>query len=196
MKKREKIIQKKNLKNYRIFLILTRYLILLIIMFSLNIIYFIFTPLTIYPVYLFLKVIYTNVELVKIAVESIPNYYIIIDNSIGIEIIPTCIAGSAYLLILILNLSVPMNILKRIKSIILSFIILLSLNIIRIIIFSILYYSNTPYFDFAHKFFWYIISTFFVIGIWFLIVKIYRIKEIPVYSDFKTFIKEINSIKK
>ena len=32
---------------------------------------------------------------------------------------------------------------------------------------------------------WYLGSTLFVIGIWFIEVKLFKIKEIPIYSDIK-----------
>lgn len=180
MKKKVKKEKKKvkNIKNSHndIFFIPVRYLILFFLMFSLPLIYKIFTPLTIYPVVWLLKLFYET---------SLSGNFIIINLKTVIEIIPACIAGSAYLLLLILNLTVSMKFLKRIYSILLSFLLLLILNILRIFLLSILYHNNFTYFDITHKFFWYFLSTVFVIGIWFFIVKIFSIKEIPVYTDFK-----------
>ncbi|MBR9704892.1 pacearchaeosortase, partial [Candidatus Pacearchaeota archaeon] len=72
-----------------------------------------------------------------------------------------------------------------------SILMLLIINIIRIIFFSILYHQSTPFVDFTHKLFWYIISTILVVVIWFINVKIYKIKKIPFYTDLKTIIKQI-----
>ena len=170
------------LKN-KTYSILLRYLILLILMtFSLSLIYKIFTPLTINVTVNLLKSLY------QIAVNDT---LIIIDSRTFIQIIPACVAGSAYLLLLILNLTIPMNLKKRIYSILLSFLILFTLNILRIFLLAILYHNNVPYVDFTHKLFWYVLSTVFVIFIWFLIVKIFSIKEIPVYTDFEYLIKNV-----
>lgn len=181
MKKRRGKIKRK--KSYKDFLIPVRYIILLGLMFSLPLIYFIFTPLTIYSIVFLLKIFFKEVVLNKTL--------IIINAKTLIEIIPPCIAGSAYLLLLILNLSVKMSIKKRVLSIISSFLILLTLNILRILLLTLLYYNDFVYFDFTHKLFWYVLSTVFVIGIWFLVVKIFSIKDIPVYSDMKYLIKSI-----
>lgn len=167
--------------------ILVRYLILFSLMFSLPSIYKILTPITITFSATLLDIFY-NI--------SISGDIIIIDFlniTKFIQIIPACIAGSAYLLLLILNLTVSMTLKKRIYSIVFSFLLLFTLNILRIFILSILYINNSILFEATHKLFWYILSTLFVVLIWFLMVKIYLIKEIPLYSDFKFLIKKINS---
>ena len=66
-----------------------------------------------------------------------------------------------------------------------------ALNILRIFFLSILTINNSQFFDFAHKLFWYLLSTIFVIGIWFLTIKIFKIKSIPGYTDIKYFAKNI-----
>ena len=176
MKKRDKQLN----KTYSILL---RYLTLLVLMtFSLSLIYKIFTPLTINVTVNLLRSLYQI---------SVNGTLIVIDSRTFIQIIPACIAGSAYLLLLILNLTVPMNLKKRINSILLSFLILFALNILRIFFLAILYHNNIPYVDFTHKLFWYVLSTIFVVLIWFLIVRIFSIKEIPVYTDFKFLIKNV-----
>ncbi|MEK6859327.1 MAG: pacearchaeosortase [Nanoarchaeota archaeon] len=185
MKKRAKRKENKpeNVKSSdNIPAVLIRYLILLGLMFSLPLIYRIFAPLTMYPVVWLLKIFY-NV--------SLSGSFILINLIPKIELIPACIAGSAYLLLLILNLTVPMKIKKRIYSIILSFLLLLILNILRIFFLAILYHNNFAYFDITHKFFWYFLSTIFVVGIWLFIAKIFAIKEIPVYSDIKGLMKDL-----
>ena len=162
--------------------ILLRYVILLALMFTLPLIYKIMLPLTIYPVAGLLKIFYQ---------VSIQKDIIMIGLQTPIQIISACVAGSAYLLLLILNLSVPMKTKKRIYSIAFSILILLGLNILRIFILSILYHNNFRFFDFTHKMFWYVLSTIFVITIWFLIVKVFSIKQIPVYTDIKYLSKNI-----
>ena len=167
--------------RYNPFNILIRYLILLGLMFSLPLIYKILTPLTIYPTIFLLKLFYQ---------VSYLNSMIILNSKTIIYIIPACIAGSAYLLLLILNLSLPMSLKKRIRTILFSLTLLLSLNILRIFSLSILYDNSFRFFDITHKLFWYGLSTLFVILIWFYTVKKFNIKEIPIYTDIKYLSKK------
>ena len=159
--------------------IIPRYFFLLIVvLFGIDIIYLIFTPLTIYPVWVILSLVYHTVLL--------GNTLIIEEKAI--EIIGACVAGAAYLLLLILNFSTAMSPKKRIYSILYSFIILLLLNIFRIILLSIMFINEFALFDLTHKIFWYGLSTIFVVCIWFSEVKIFKIKNIPIYSDLKYLI--------
>jgi len=155
-----------------------RYLLLIVAAIpNLWIFYFIFTPLTVYPVY-FLSKMFSSSFLFENT--------IVFSGSL-IQIIPACIAGSAYYLLLILNLSTPkIKIKKRIIMLGIAFLSFLILNIIRIFALTILFLSGSPLFDITHKLFWYILSIVFVVGIWFVEVKIFKIKEIPFYSDIKS----------
>ena len=169
----------KNKKNFQSLLsIFIRYLILIITgVPNFWLFYFLFTPLTVYVSYFFLKLFYENILLIG---------NMIIVNSIPIEIIEACVAGSAYYLMLILNLSIPnIKIKKRLLLLLFSFSLFFIVNIIRIIVSSSLLVSGATWFDFAHKLFWYAGSIVFVVGIWFLSVKLFKIKEIPFSSDIK-----------
>lgn len=155
--------------------IVLRYAILVITgIFNTAIFYFIFTFITIYPVYLLLKLFFDTSLL----------YNIIFVSSFPIEIIGTCIAGSAYYLLFMLNLSTRgIKLGKRIKFLLFSFLLLLIINILRIFLLAVLFVSGVSFFFFIHKLFWYVGSTIFVVGIWFLSVKLFKVKEIPFYSD-------------
>jgi len=134
--------------------LLYRYIILLVIVLIAsysNIFYNIFLKLTIYPVSWILDLFYSS---------SVFNSILFL-NSYSIDIIPACVAVSAYLLLLILNLSTQMPLKKRICSILFSFLVLLMANIARIIIFSILLINDYVYFEQLHEFFWYFLSIFF-----------------------------------
>ena len=105
-------------------------------------------------------------------------------NGTMIEIIPACVAGAAFFLLIFLILSTAeIKPKKRTLIIISSLLTLFILNILRIIILAGI--AKTSYFQVAHWISWHIISTLFVVGIWFAAVKIYKIKSIPVYSDLK-----------
>jgi len=162
--------------------VFVRYVVLLAVAFpNLWIFYFIFTPLTVYPLY-FLFGLFFDV--------SLTGNIIFVSNCFPVELIDACIAGSAYYLLLILNLATPsLKFNKRIKMIALSFAALLIINILRIFFLSLLFFSGSSLFDVAHKIFWYLGSIIFVVGIWFAEVKFFKIKQIPFYSDIKFFLK-------
>src|SRR3989344_6913817 len=105
--------------------LLIRYIITAVLGIFLPIFYITFTPLTIYPVYWILNLFYP--------VVLIGNTLII--QTTKITLIPACIAGSAYYLLLILNLLTPMKLIIRIKALFFSFLALLLLNILRIVTF-------------------------------------------------------------
>jgi|TARA_Y100000310_G_scaffold329841_1_gene400407 exosortase/archaeosortase family protein len=174
----------------RFFDIFIRYTILILVALpNLFIFYFIFTPLTIYSIYFLFNLFFDT---------SLLGNIFILNEKIAIELIKACIAGSAYYFLLILNLSIPkIKIAKRIKMIIFAFSSLLLINILRIFFLSLVAYSGYSFFDIAHELFWYFMSIIFVVGIWFAEVKVFKIKEIPFYSDLrflhkKSFFKKIN----
>ncbi len=158
--------------------IVARYLILIAVSFpSLWIFYFVFTPLTVYPVFYLLGIFFDAILIKNV---------IIINNQVPIELIRACIAGSAYYLLLVLNLSLPkIKIRQRIKMIVMSFAALLLVNILRIVLLSFIFLESFTIFIAAHQFLWYFMSTIFVVAIWFSEVKFFKIKEIPFYSDLK-----------
>jgi exosortase/archaeosortase family protein len=179
--KKESKMKVKN-KVYSIFI---RYTILILISFSsLWIFYFIFTPLTIYPVYFILDLFF------NLSINE--NVIFFLSHDFSVKIIGACVAGSAYYLLTILNLSIPgIKFNKRIKMIALSFFILLAANILRIVTLLPVYISFPHLFDVLHKISWYFLSVILVVGIWFFEVKKFGIKEIPFYSDLRFFLKQI-----
>jgi exosortase/archaeosortase family protein len=165
--------------------LLTRYILLLVIgLPNLYLFYSILTPLTVYPAYFLFNLFFDVYRSGSV---------ILINHCFSIEIIDACVAGSAYYLLLILNLALPnIKLKKRLKMISLSFGILLLLNILRIFFVGTIFtmgFSNLA--DITHRIFWYLLSTFFVIAIWIFEVKLFKIKEIPFYSDIKFLYKNI-----
>ncbi len=159
----------------KIYLLFLRYLILVPLAIpNLWIFYSIFTPLTIYPVYFFLK-LFINV--------SLSGNILFFDSIPSVELVKACIAGSAYFLLLVLNFTTPMNYKKRAKALLFSFSVFLLVNILRIIIFSFLLIESFSLFNLTHLIFWYFLSIVIVFAIWFLTIRLFKIKEIPVYSD-------------
>lgn len=170
-------------KKFKTSNVLIRYLLIIVVaLFNLWLFYTIFAPLTIYPSYYIIK-LFSNVSLSG-------NVFFI--NGQTIELTSACIAGAAYYLLFIFNMSVPfIKIKQRIIMILSSFLALLILNISRIVILTMIFISGSSLFDLAHLIFWYVLSTIFVVGIWLVEIKIFKIKEIPIYSDIKILFERI-----
>jgi len=172
---------KKNNKD--LYFILLRYLSCLFVSFNgLFIFYFIFTPLTLYSVYFLIKIFYPT--------AIIQNTQIIFNNS-NIKLIGACIAGSAYFLLYILNFTTPMNLKKRVLSLLYSFFLFFIINVLRIFIFSILFTNNFSLFNILHMVVWYGLSGIIVFIVWILTIKKFKVKNIPVYTDIKKLITNL-----
>ncbi len=166
-------------ESEKIINIFIRYLLLaLIALPGFGLFYFFLTPLTQYPVFYIIQLFFDS---------TIAGSIIYVGQK-SILIAGACIAGSAYYLLLVLNLSTPgMKNSVRLKAIIFSFVGFLVINLIRIIILSFMYLGDSFFFDSLHKILWYFGSTILVVGIWFLEVKIFKIEMFPFYSDLKYF---------
>ncbi len=189
MQKRKRKSQKINKKFFKPFskeffgIFLRYFLLVLLGAFNLWIFYAIFTPLTIYLSYFFLSLIDEGTILISDNIFRFRGSFA--------QIIPACVAGAAYYLLCILNLTTPMSAVKRVKSfsfIILSFFVL---NVARIIIFTFLMTQGYQFFDLAHRTFWYFGSTVLVVLIWFANIFLFNIRTIPIYSDFKNIFGDI-----
>ena len=172
-----------------VYSILFRYGILIILGIpNLFLFYAIFTPLTIKPIFAF----FSAIDSASYIVEGTNN--VIFFKGYYATIISACVAGAAYYLLLILNLTTPMNIKKRLGSIMFLLGMFLILNLLRIFIFGILLTKGYQYFDITHAVTWYFGSTGLVILIWFSNVLLFRIRDIPIYSDIKQIYLDIKKI--
>ena len=150
-------------------------LALLLSLGSLAIFYAVFSPITIYPSYWLISQFYP--------IDKIGNYFYYGDYIIAI--IDACVAGAAYYLLAALNLTTKgLAIWTRVKAFAFGALALLALNVFRIVLLTLVLFSQGKNsFNQIHISFWIIGSTLFVAGIWILTTKIFRIKEVPVYSD-------------
>lgn len=166
-----------NKQSKKILGLFARYFALLLIgAGNLYIIYKLLTPLTIHVLNGILS-IFTTTSLDGIIIH-LPQL------GIGIEIVAACVAGAAFYLLLILIMSTAdIKPEKRARMIIVAFAALFVLNLLRILI--LIPMAGAAYFETVHWLSWHIISILFVVGIWFSIVKIYKVKTIPIYSDVK-----------
>ncbi len=169
--------------NKEVYGLIARYFILILIAFpNLYFFYSLFTPLTVYPLFWILNLLF--------GASLLPDS-IIVFKGFSAQIIPACVAGAAYYLLVVLNLSTPMDLKKRVYSLLFLVITFLILNLARLVLFAILLQSGFQYFDLAHELVWYFGSTILLVIVWFANVYIFKIKEIPVYSDLRNIFKDI-----
>jgi exosortase/archaeosortase family protein len=130
----------------------------------------------------------TTYFLLSLVSETISFDNIIIFNNYAIYIVEACIAGAAYYLLFILILSTAdISFARRAYLAIFSFSLFFVFNVFRI--FFLIIITGTVYFDYFHLFLWYAISTIFVVFIWLLCIKIFKLESVPVYSDLKEILK-------
>ncbi len=115
--------------------------------------------------------------------------YIIFGDSL-LEVARACVAGSAYYLLFALAFAIPLSFYKRIKLILFCFATFFIVNVLRIVLMALI--LETPFFEGIHLFLWHIFSTIFLILVWFCAIKLFKIKEIPIYTDFLTIKKAYN----
>ena len=163
-------------------IIIRYFVVLVLLLFAMPIIYLLMTPLTVYPSYIVLKAVY-GAKLVSESTIFFRGYFA--------KIIPACVAGSAYFLLIALNLLTPMGIKTRFRFLSFTLLSFLIINVARIILFAYLAVNGFQYFDIAHEVTWYLGSTFLTAGIWLFGDYFFKIKEIPVYSDARRLIDNV-----
>ncbi len=168
---------------------ISRYLLVVALSWnSLYLFYFIFTPLTVYPLYFLLNLFYEAILVHGVDMIQIGGFQIFV--------VEACVAGAAYFLLVLLNLLTRMDLKKRIYSLLFSFFLFWSLNIIRLFVFSVLFVRRFSLFNFLHQVFWYFLSGVLVFLVWIITIKIFKIKSVPIVDDLKPLFKESIFFKK
>jgi exosortase/archaeosortase family protein len=176
------------MNNKQAFSLLSRYLLLILLALgNFFLIYSIASPATIKASFFIINGFYPAAQVL--------DYNTIMFAGLTAKIIPACVAGAAYYLLLVLNLSTPMNLKKRFKSLAFIIVSFYLLNLIRIITFAKLLTFGTNYFDNFHAITWYFGSTVLLILIWFVNAWIFKIKTIPIYSDLHSILKDTKNKK-
>jgi exosortase/archaeosortase family protein len=139
---------------------------------NLYLFYKVLTPLTIHVFYF----------IVSMFSEASLNGNLVSFGETVIEIVPACVAGAAYYLLFILVMLTAMDVKTRIKAVGASLLAFFILNMFRLLVLSSL--IGFPNFELIHLVFWHLVSTLFVVGIWFGTVRYFKIKAIPLYTDF------------
>lgn len=151
-----------------------------------NIYYAIFKPLTLNMSFIFLKMMDGSAVLIDDKIATATHTLTFVD---------ACVAAAAYLLLSMLILTtkgIPWK--KRIKMFVCGSLLILAFNIARIefLFFALFRYDYSIY-TALHLFIWKFLSTVYVFGVWVLLIRWFRVKAIPVYSDF---VHMLNLIKK
>jgi len=155
----------------------------IIILIPFNIFYFLFSDITLYGSLPILKLIGYSFY--------VEGYSLVIEDKI-LDFVPACVATSAYsLLALLILLSKNMKLKKGILMFISGALLILIMNIIRIDLqLYILLEFGKNYFDKVHLFFWHIVSSVYVAGVWIYLTYKFKLKSIPVYSDLKYLLEK------
>lgn len=169
--------------NYVKGLIIRMLLLLFVILFSIDMFYRLLEFLTVNLSYIFLLPL--NPEVINPTSFSI--------NQQTIEIIPACIAFSAYVLLTALILTTKgISFNTAVRMFLYGSLSILVINIFRIdlLIYALILIGSRLY-ESLHLIFWKILSGIVVVIIWIILIRIYNIKEIPIYSDVKYLIRKI-----
>lgn len=152
--------------------------IIILFLISYSLLNIIITPVTIYLSYYLLKLFGENVIL-------LPPFLIL--NQAVIKFIPACAAISAYyLLMLLILLTRDIKPLIRLKMFLLGSLIILIINTLRVTALLItLSYYGLNLFESIHIFLWILVGSVLVALVWIFLVKRYKVKTIPIYSDLK-----------
>jgi len=151
-----------------------------------NIFEFLFSDITLYLSYNFLKTLGYNVHLAGDLLKI---------NNYALKFIPACVATSAYyLLTLLILLTRNISLRKAITLFTLGSALILIANVVRVDILIIVLINYGYYaFESLHLLIWKIISSIYVALIWIILTYLTNTKEIPIWSDLKHLIKNIKS---
>lgn len=108
-------------------------------------------------------------------------------NGQSLEFVPACVATSAYyLLTLLILLTKDVKLKGRFYIFISGSLLILLMNLIRIdILLYILVEFGKNWFENIHIIFWHFVSSIYVAAVWIFLTYKFKIKSVPVYSDFK-----------
>jgi len=165
-----------NLKSYSLNLFARVFIAIGLALFR-DIFYLIFTPLTLHWSYLFFKLFVPEVVLMG---------YKLITTTNTFTFIPACTAASAYLLLaLLILLTKDIAWMRRVEMFVVGSLAILGFNLLRIELLLWFFFKFSGVYPVMHLVFWKFLSTIFVFILWIALTKLFEIKSIPIYSDFK-----------
>ena len=139
--------------------------------------YLVLSPLTLHLSYFFFSLFHPLSALAGNTIET---------ATASFEFIPACVATAAYVLLaFLILLTKDISPAERLQMFVYGSLGILAFNILRIELLLFTYFRLNASFDALHLFVWKFMSTAFVVILWLVLARIYRIKSVPVYSDVK-----------
>lgn len=119
-------------------------------------------------------------------------------NNINLEFVKACVATSAYYLLALLILTTKdIGLKNSIKMFLIGSLLIFIMNILRITLLIIMVLNlGLDWFNAIHLTFWYIVSSLYVFLVWIFLIRLYKVKNIPVFSDLVYLTKIIARKKK
>lgn len=113
--------------------------------------------------------------------------YTLVLNGQNLEFVSACIATSAYyLLALLILLTKDLKLKDRFYMFLSGCLLILFMNVIRIdILLYLLEEFSENWFGKLHIFFWHFVSSVYVAAVWIFLAYRFKVKSVPVYSDFR-----------
>lgn len=148
-----------------------------------NVFYFLFSKVTLWGSLLFLHVL---------GYAAQADGYILFVEGRDLEFVPACVATSAYyLLALLVLLTKDVKLRIRLYMLFLGAFLIFLMNLVRVdILLYILVRFGENWFDKVHIFFWHFVSSVYVAVIWVFLVYKFKVKAVPVYSDFRFLLSQ------
>jgi exosortase/archaeosortase family protein len=162
----------------------TRYILAILIGIFYSIYYTIFKPITLWISFSLIKFLDSSAILINNQIYTTSHILTFID---------ACVAATAYLLLTILILITRgISWKRRLYMFIFGSILILAFNLVRIeILFYFLLNFKYNIFENLHMIIWKFLSTIYVFFVWIYLTKYFRVRQIPIYSDYKYLIKRI-----
>ncbi len=143
---------------------------------AVNLFYLLFAPLTAYLSFFLISLFHRA--------ATLDGMFITVGSQV-IELIPACVAASAYLLLaLLILLTRGISLKKGLLMFVVGSVFILVANVIRIeVLVALLLTKQVNYFETLHLLFWKILASVYVVGVWIVLCRWFHIKTIPLYSD-------------
>ncbi len=155
---------------------------------------FILNPLVWYWIFIWPSIIlpYALLKIFGFDVLLSLKDFTIYSGNYALEFVEACVASSAYyLLTLLILMTKDISFKKMLKMFIVGSLLILAMNIFRVVlIIIVLLMFGGSWFDLIHLTFWKLISTLYVFLVWVLLIRWYKVNNIPIYSDVKYLYNE------
>jgi exosortase/archaeosortase family protein len=140
---------------------------------------------------------YVILKILSYDVQLVFSDSILMVGGTQIQFVEACMATTAYYLLALLILTTKdIGLKKSIKMFLIGALLIFVMNLLRITLLVMAVVNmGLNWFNAIHMLFWYIISTFYVLLIWIFLIRFYKVKNIPIYSDIKYLLSELRKKK-